>query len=96
MSFAEYLQLVEWTGRQTRADKHGTIPNEMTPIFERLALNDEAWLKLVHDFRNKFRRAAGRPESLLSEAQKHGCRKMPGMPHSREIFDPVPPPGSTA
>ena len=61
-----------------------------------LSLDDETWLKLIQDFRRKFRRAAGKPESLTKEAQKHGCRKMPGMPHSRAIFDPALPPHSTA
>ena len=50
-------------------------------------MTDETWLKLVHDFRRKFRRAAGTPESMTKEAQKHGCRKMYGIAHSREIFE---------
>ena len=90
MPFREYLQLLDWTGRQMRADKRGTIPAELTPILERLHLSSESWLKLVHDFRRKFRRAAGTPASLLKEAQKRGCRKMQGILHSRAIFGSPP------
>jgi hypothetical protein len=87
MSFAEYLQLLDWTGRQFRSDKRGTMPSDLAPVFERLSLNDETWLKLIHDFRRKFRRAAGRPESLTKEAQKRSCRKLDGIVHSRAIFN---------
>jgi hypothetical protein len=87
MSFAEYLQLLDWTGRQIREDKSGAIPCDLAPVLERLKLSDEGWLNLVHDFRRKFRRAAGTPESLTKEAQKRGCQKMHGIVHSRLIFD---------
>jgi hypothetical protein len=48
----------------------------------------------VRDFRRKFRRAAGTPESMKKEAEKHGCRKMYGIGHSRAIFDKPPQSGA--
>jgi hypothetical protein len=38
MSFASYLELLEWSGRQWRGDKRGAIPGNLPPIFERLGL----------------------------------------------------------
>jgi len=87
MSFADYLQLLDWTGRQYRQDKRGVIPAGLAPILERLSLDSDRWLKLMRDFRRRFSRAAGRPESLAKEAQKHGGGRMPGIHHSRAIFD---------
>lgn len=87
MTFAEYLQLLDWTGRQAREDKRGMIPHDLAPVFERLNLSGEGWLNLVCDFRRKFRRAAGTPASLSQEAAKRGCQKMHGIVHSRAIFD---------
>ena len=86
MSFAEYLQLLDWTGRQYRQDKRGVIPSGLAPILERLSLDSDRWLKLMRDFRRRFSRAAGQPESLAKEAQKHGGGRMPGINHSRAIF----------
>lgn len=94
MRFSDYLELLDWTGRQVRTDKSGEIPQELAPILERLQMSGESWLNLVHEFRRKFRRAAGTPASLMKEAQKRGCQKMHGIVHSRAIFDP--PPRSTA
>lgn len=87
MRFDEYLQLIDWTGRQIRADKRGVIPPDVAPILERLNLSSEGWLNLLYDFRRKFRRAAGTPASLMKEAQKRGCRRMQGIVHSRAIFN---------
>jgi hypothetical protein len=47
-------------------------------------------MNLVRDFRRKFRRAAGTPECMKKEAEKHGCRKMYGIGHSRAIFAKPP------
>ena len=90
MSFAEYLQLLDWTGRQVREDKTGAILGSPAPILDRLQVSHENWLKLVQDFRRRFRRAAGTPASLQKEAQKRGCRYMQGSVHSRAIFGPPP------
>ena len=57
------------------------------PMLERLSLTDESWMNLVRNFRRNFRRAAGTPESMKKEAEKHGCRKMYGFGDSREIFE---------
>ena len=102
MSFAEYLQLLDWTGRQYRQDKRGVIPSGLAPILERLSLDSDRWLILMRDFRRQFSRAAGRPESLAKEAQKLGGGRMPGINHSRAIFgtgtvgtEAAPPPQSS-
>jgi hypothetical protein len=87
----EYLQLLDWTGREVRADTRGSIPADLAPVLERLHMSGESWLNPVHDFRRKVRRAVGTPESLRKVAQKRGCRKMQGIQHSRAIFDPPAP-----
>ena len=78
MPFAEYLQILDWTGRACRSDKRCAIPDGLAPILERLALTDESWMNLVRDFRRKFRRAAGAPESMTKEALANGQRKLAG------------------
>jgi hypothetical protein len=87
MSFAAYLNLLDWTGRQLRADKRGAIPPDLAPILERLQIGGEAgWMQLMGQFSRLFRRAAGRPQSLQQEREQRGCRLMQGIRHSRAVF----------
>ncbi len=66
MTLDQYLKLLDWTGRQLRADKTGAIPRDCAPIMERLELNAESWLDFVKNFRNRFRNEASRPSSRHS------------------------------
>jgi hypothetical protein len=86
MQLEEYLQLLDWAGRQrTRADKH-TMAAELPPILERLGLTAAGWKELTHDFRRLFRSAAGTPASLDREAERRGSRGLHGISASRRIF----------
>ena len=87
MPFAEYLEILDWTGRTWRSDKRCAIPDGLAPILERLALTDESSMNLVRDFRREFRRATGTLESMKKEVEKHGCGRIYGIGHSREIFE---------
>jgi REP element-mobilizing transposase RayT len=86
MSFGEYLNLLDWTGRQIREDKRGAIPSDLAPILERLHVGEAGWLHLMGQFSRLFRRAAGRPHSLAREGAQRGCRLMQGIRHSRAVF----------
>ena len=86
MSFGEYLNLLDWTGRQIRKDKRGAIPAHLAPILERLQVSETGWLDLMGQFSRLFRRAAGTPHSLERERQQRGCRLMHGIRHSRAVF----------
>ena len=50
MTLAEYLQLLDWTGRQLKPGKRGTIPKNAPPILDRLDLSPELWLHAVEHF----------------------------------------------
>jgi hypothetical protein len=68
----EYLTLLEWTGRQLRAGKRGTIPDQIAPILERLGVIGEGWVETVRQFGRRFKTAAGRRESLAALAVRRG------------------------
>ncbi len=75
MSLDQYLQLLDWTGRQLRRDKPGVISGDLKPIIERLDCTVESWLDLVRNFRRRFRTEAGRPEVLAGvSALRRNCR----------------------
>ena len=86
MSLADYLRLLDWTGRQLRRDKRGAIPADVSGILERLQISEAGWIDLVHDFGRLFHRAAGRPASLACEAERCSRRWLQGISHSRNLF----------
>ena len=78
--------VVTWLSRVGRADTRGAIPGNLPPIFERLGLPEEGWLELLRGFHGRFRRAAGRPESMAWEAAVRGRRYLHGMPTCRAAY----------
>ena len=86
LKLEQYLELLDWTGRQTRPDKRGQIPAELLPILERLRLSSETWVETVLNFGRWFRLAAGRADSLAAEAARRGRRWLQGLSRSRTAF----------
>ncbi|MBS0265481.1 MAG: hypothetical protein JSS02_26350, partial [Planctomycetes bacterium] len=54
MSLGDYLQLLDWTGRQLAQGKKGQIPDTVGPILERLQLDHQGWCDLVAHFGRRF------------------------------------------
>ncbi|MBM4094975.1 MAG: hypothetical protein FJ276_37030, partial [Planctomycetes bacterium] len=50
LNLDQYLELLDWTGRQARPDKRGQIPAELLPILQRLRLSSETWVETVLNF----------------------------------------------
>ena len=86
ITLAEYLRLLDWTGRQIRRDKQGAIPADLAPILERLHVVGEGWVEHVKHFGRSFRRVVGRPETLLNHAASRGLNWLHGIARSREAF----------
>jgi hypothetical protein len=95
MTLDEYLELVDWTGRQIVMNKRGAIPVHLSPILLRLNMEEKQWLNTVQGFGSMFHRAAGRMESMIAAARILGLRWFRGFrnggkafasaePHSRE------------
>ena len=82
VSLCEYLALLDWTGRQLRNDKRGSIPSQLAPILQRLGLDAPEWCDLVKEFGRTFKRVAGTSEHLAEEANRRGQRwlQSPGNP----------------
>jgi hypothetical protein len=89
MTFTQYLEVLEWTGRQIAKGKVGQIPAAQPSILQQQGVQGEGWLKLVGSFtdkRGRLRRAIGRPAALEAEAAKRGQKWIRGIALSREIF----------
>ena len=72
ITFSAYLSLLDWTGRQIRAESRGTIPAEFAPILERLGLKGDGWLDTVQRFGRWFKQMVGGRDSLKALAERMG------------------------
>jgi REP element-mobilizing transposase RayT len=68
ITLADYLSILDWTGRQIRKKKRGSIPSDLAPILERLGLVSDGWVTMVTEFGRLFRGDAGKPTSLRDSA----------------------------
>lgn len=72
LTFDEYLELLDWTGRQLHPGKRGAIPESAPPILERLGIHTEGWLKLIDKMRHWRGVAVGHIQRLEKEAARVG------------------------
>ena len=66
MTQAEYLSLVDYTGRQIRADKRGAIEDPAPAALARLGYRPETWTRQVLAVKSDFSRAMGAVECQTS------------------------------
>ena len=81
-----YVMLLDWTGRELRADKRGAIPDHLAPIVDRLGLNRSNWVETVRGFGRLFKQAAGRSSSLVDAAACRSRRWFQGKAAARAAF----------
>jgi putative transposase len=91
MTTAEYIDLVDKSGRMMRPGKRGAIDPELEPILLRMGANPDAWLDTVSRFAPKFRLAAGMASSLRTFAERLGRRWFQGVATAGIVFGPARP-----
>jgi len=71
---ADYLALVNWTGRAVRDGKRGAIADDLPPILERIGITREAWLQLAQDFETTFCTWIGQAEHVERACERNRQR----------------------
>ena len=59
MSVPDYLQLLDWTARQTAQGKRGRTDGSVPPVLRRLGLSSGTFVELTRDFGSLFGHVAG-------------------------------------
>jgi REP element-mobilizing transposase RayT len=74
LSSADYLSLLDATGRVIRTGKAGAIPEKLAPLLERMDLDHERWVENVRRYGSLFYHIAGKVENLVAAARAVGQR----------------------
>ena len=64
MSVSEYLQLLDWTARQTADGERGRTDGSVPPLLKRLGLSPDTFIELTRDFGSLFGHVSGRCERV--------------------------------
>jgi hypothetical protein len=81
----QYLDLLDWTGRQLRADKAGAISPDTPRILDQLGVETRAWSLQVKGIESRYWRAVGSADALLAKAEAIGQRWLKGLGGARAL-----------
>jgi len=82
----EYVAVLDWTGRQVRGDKLGSIPSDLAPILERLGINQHLWTDLTTKFDRWFGHVVGPASQVAIRAAQAGRRFYRGQARCAAAF----------
>ena len=85
-NLVDYLELVDWTGRQIREDKVGSIDAAAEPILKRLSISPEHWVYLCTHFESRFKGLVGSAHSLKHACEVFGRQRRPNISASKMLF----------
>lgn len=78
ISAVDYLVLVDWTGRQVRADKRGAIAESAPSVLRRVGVDEATWRYQVLGIESRYWRAVGAVDALMQKAADMGQRWLKG------------------
>lgn len=82
----EYIQLVDWTGRQIRDGKKGYIKDQTPLIFAQLNMNTVAWLHNCKHLEQTYHRVIGSSARILEFCNKFKQQRVVGITAARLAF----------
>ena len=82
----DYIELVDWTGRQIREDKRGRIDDDQPPILERLGIETEHWLYLTQYYQSSFKSLVGTVYRVREACQQLGWKKSHSLAMCKALF----------
>jgi REP element-mobilizing transposase RayT len=84
--WADYLELVDWTGRAIRKDKRGSIPANLHAIFTRLNMDADQWLKQHRMLESHYPCFMGQWRQMKSACEQFKRKWSKGINSSRLLF----------
>lgn len=86
MSREQYIELLDWTARQSARGKRGATPGSHPPILKRLGISGSVWGQFVAKFGSLFSNIAGLPEHVDAERSYETQRRFRVPETTRELF----------
>ncbi|WP_417760534.1 transposase [Shewanella sp.] len=84
--FADYLELIDWTGRAIRPDKRGAIAASAPKLLLALGIATDAWMQSATEFSKQYARACGSWAAMCEFKSRQGGRWCRGKQYSSELY----------
>ncbi|MCH1927076.1 transposase [Shewanella sp. C32] len=84
--FADYLELIDWTGRAIRPDKRGAIAETQPKLLHQLGIAADAWKQSATEFSKQYARACGSWAAMCEFKTRQGGRWCCGKQYSSELY----------
>jgi hypothetical protein len=81
----DYLELVDWTGRQLREGKRGTTRKDAPLVLQSLDSTNQRWAMRVNAIGSGYWRVVGETQDLIAVAQRIGQRWVKGLGFAMKI-----------
>ena len=82
----DYIELLDWTGRQIRDDKRGSIDTATPPALTRIGISPKHWLELCTHFEDRFKGLVGTQHSLNNMVASFGLTRKANRSNSTLLF----------
>ncbi|NRB81426.1 MAG: transposase [Saccharospirillaceae bacterium] len=84
---SSYIELVGWTGRQTRKGKSGKIDSDVPELIQRLNLDPEKWVQITSGFESKFKGIVGGAKSIVAKFKEFSRKRALDLSNCEFYFD---------
>ena len=85
MTSAQYIELVDFTGRQLKPAKRGVIAANEPPVLQKLGITRDYWAGHVNGFRSAYCRFVGSVEAMTAKAKALNQRWLKGIGYARNL-----------
>jgi len=85
-NLADYLELVDWSGRIIREDKKGYIPDHLPDILQRLDMDAKQFSYLARNFEHPFKNLVGAAHHVRKACESIGLNWVHGMSQCEKFF----------
>ena len=88
MRLTDYLDLVDWTGKQLRENKKGQIDTKLPPILNRLNIDPQHWLYMTQSFESQFKGLVGSAYALKANVHhfNSSSQRLSGMGSCQQLL----------
>jgi REP element-mobilizing transposase RayT len=85
ISQRDYLQLIDWTGRQLHPEKSGRVSTKLPPILVRLNVDSRQWIREMNHYGKWYYRAVGSMHAMDMYCQHLGQQWLKGKSRLAEL-----------